>query len=115
MVAFRAVRHLDFISGEQVGHCASEFSIVRSKRCVRCIDCNQHPFIIGPTLKDELMVGQDNIAVASVAECIASGSDVDHFFDLFGSVHLALVLQSMDEGRSHYLVLLPHSSPHSLP
>ena len=57
---------------------------MRSKRCVRCIDCNQHPFIIGPTLKDELMVGQDNIAVASVAECIASGSDVDHFFDLFG-------------------------------
>ena len=30
------------------------------------------------------MVGQDNITVASVAECIASGSDVDHFFDLFG-------------------------------
>ena len=54
------------------------------KRCVRCIDRNQHPFIIGPTLKDELMVGQDNITVASVAECIASGSDVDHFFDLFG-------------------------------
>ena len=100
--------HLDFISGEQVGHCASEFSIVRSKRCVRCIDRNQHPFIhLRRRSKMQLMVGQDNITVCFRGRVhwlpvLSVGS---FFVISFGQFIWLWFFKAWTKGSSHYLVL----------
>ena len=84
------------------------------KWCIRCVNCNQHPFIICFALKDELMISKDNIAITSMAKSIASGSDMDHFFDLFGQCIRFWCIEAWAESivivRSFYSFLTPFTS-----
>ena len=73
--------HLNDFSGKQIGHRSAEFSVLGGVRCIGSVDCNQHAFGIRFAFKYKLVVGEHNIAIGSVAKCIASCTFMNQFLD----------------------------------
>ena len=56
--------------GQQINHASGKGAVMRGIRRVGCVDGNENPLFVGPSLENQLMIGNHNIMIASVTESV---------------------------------------------
>ena len=70
------------VSCDQIAEISVKLSLVRPEGIPRSIDGNQNPLEIGTALEDQLMIGDLDIAVRTIAQSIAVSANLDEAADV---------------------------------